>query len=501
MKPPSIWRANLERIYPFLILVFLQTLSFGIFTHRLGFYHDDWYNLEVWSRAENSWRLACASGHWTRPAEYVLGPALFAVGGLSPLPYHILILLLQTVESLLLFVFFERLTGWRPFALIAAALALMYPNRAITHVWFSGIPQILAQGLVLGSLLSHLHWIGSRQARHLLLSQALYLLSLLSYESCMFMPAMLAGGLLRPGGRPAACIRQTLRDIAPYLVTLALALSWQWLAVPRLFQAGNPKSHLLGFSALHALEVYWLGLQCVTTKVFQTSFADLPDAVRNASWTVIALWAAFTAGAVGVLEREVRATGLKCPQGGALGAALAGFVAAYAPYAVSRGYPPLDYGPLSRVNGCGAWIGGLVLATCIFHGLQRKRWLSTAALAVVIGAFTWNNWYTLSQWQRSWMVQKDILTKARQKVAHLPGPAMIMLTDYPLWIKSAFVFAAPWDFGSALSLSTGRRDISGATVASRKTEQELEGFRRNGRLYLYDYGHDTLTPDLRPQTP
>jgi hypothetical protein len=173
---------------------------------------------------------------------------------------------------------------------------------------------------------------------------------------------------------------------------------------------------------------------------------------------------------------------------------------------------------MSRTNGSGAWVGGLALACALeavrlctdSGGLRLWKWIRAVLLAAIIGAFTWTNWIVKSQYEHSWKLQEDILTRIESKIAKLPGPMTILLADYPAYSGVAIVFDAFWDFDAALRISTGRKDLSGDVFSGRWRFEKNDAVNQldavterrypYSRLFLYRYSSDVLEELNGPPT-
>ena len=487
-----------------LILLFVEGLSYGIFAGGLGFYHDDWFLLELASQGGGFWgavrTFARTATFWTRPIEMLQLPAFYALGGLHPLVYQLLLLGLETLEGLLFFVLLKKLTKNAELALLAAALALMCPNRAVTHVWFANSGQTVALVLALAGLILALDWIETRRLGRLGGAMACYLASVLTYESAAFMPLMLAGGLLvravHSGRTVRAAALETARDLSPFAAALALALGWQRVGVKVLFGGSNPKA--MGLSAAHVLKAFGAGFECVANRILDICSKSARPAFAEMSWTSILLWALFASAASFLLRPRKTAEGAVLKT--ALAAALGGFLGAYAPYAASAAYMPQIYGMMSRTNGSGALVAGLLFATGIY-ALKDSR-AKAALLAAVVGAFTWTNWHIEGQWARAWSVQKEILAQAAPQSAGLPQGATVILKA-PHFVGDAVVFDASWDFPPALRLAARRPDLNGLVLSRMMAFTEkglvekvgggLENLTPYGNLYLFDYASERLS--------
>ena len=498
----KVWRS------PYALLIFIQLFSFGIFLPYLGFYHDDWGLLEPFHQSGRFWgviRFCATCGSYAyRPVEIIQYPIFFAIGWFHPWVHQMMLLTLQTVETLLLFALLERLLESRGLALAAAAIAVIYPNREIYHIWFSNSPQTVAQMLAAASLLAHLRWIGKRTNTRLIAGQILYLLSILTYESCAFMPLLLAGGLLArrmaEGSTPKDAAARTVREFMPCAATLIIALSWQWFGVRIFTHSTNQKADLIAFSFRHLFKAYGAGFECITNRVIHACAMGLREAIlRLPPWLWI-FWVACTVAAVAWMDSlrdDPSPRSLKT----ALGAIIGGFLGSYAPYALSGSYMPTMYGVLSRTNGTGAWIGGLLLAAGAAALRGRSRRAQAILLSIVVGAFTWTNWAFTQQWAHSWVMQRDILRKVSAHVIGRPGPAVILLSGAPSRFGQAVVFNAHYDFDAALRLTTGRSDLSGNIASHMHFEPRGAVEYENGKpikiysyenLYLYRYDYDRL---------
>lgn len=481
-------------IYAFVALLLVELVSFGIFSSQIGFYHDDWSFLELASQGGDFWGIVKAfndTQHFpTRPVEIIQFPLFLVLGKFNPLIYQILQLSLETAQGFLFYLLLNRMTGSRQLALAAAALALMCPNRSATHFWFSNSPQAVSLVLVLASLLAQLNWLESRKRLWLVLAQAAYLLSVLSYESTAFFPLMLAGGLFFRA-------RSSILRLWPYAVSLVIVVLWQKIGVSFFLGISNPKS--IGMSAEHFLKAFGAGFECVSNRIFHICWKSAPEALRQFGFKHAFLGSAFTVFLAAKLSKDAQPLSSHSFRT-ALGIAAAGFVGAYAPYALSSDYMPQIYGVMSRTNAGGAFVAGLFFATGIFA--LRRPLARRALFTLVIGAFTWTNWASAAQWAGAWSLQKDILAQAGPLAAKLPAQATVLLTGAPSFVGHAIAFDASWDFAPALRLTTKRQDLSGNVVSSRMSFEKdgiydkADGRRKlysYGNLYLFDYAKGTMT--------
>lgn len=481
----------MSRIQILALIIFAELVSFGIFAPQMGFYHDDWSILELAQGGESFWtavKAYASSEHFfNRPLEILHFPIIITLGGLHPIRYQIMLLGLEILEAWLLFVLFKRLTNSQSLALSASLLALMCPNRAITHVWMVNSPQTVSLILVELSLLAHMDWLDSGRNWRLAASQLLYLASILNYEATAFLPLMLAGALAVDGRQ-----RQKLPLLWPYALSLALDAWWQWPQL-RALGVANPKT--LDWPGYHMLKALGAGFECVTNRIIHICASSFWPAFQELGVGLIIGCAAFSTAVItwGRWDEKPKKESLKP----ALGAILGGLFGAYMPYAVSSSYMPQIYGIMSRTNGSGAWVAGLAWACGLL--LCRSNFLRRFLVALVISAFTWTNWHSSVEYAGAWRLEQDILGKLSPQAKELPPDAMVLMAGAPRFVGHAVAFDASWDFPAALRLAARRKDIN-ADLIDAGTRFEKKGVALTGRnelmpygnLFLYDYPQNAL---------
>jgi hypothetical protein len=490
-----------KRAGPFLLLAALELAVFAPFAWRMGFYHDDWINLERLHDAGSLWGgiKYYAGLVLERPAESLQYPLLFALGGLHPLPYQLFYLAAEILEGWLIFVLLSRLTKSETLALLSSALILIFPTHAITHLWLSSSAMIVTVDLTLASLILHLRWVEKKKKSDLAWSQFLYLFGVLNYEIAAFLPLMLFGGLLARdlAEKRKSSLKILIVEFLPYAGSLALALAWQ-RAVVSLILHRNPRA--VGFSAAHAVRAYEAGFECATNRVVDVVHRMTPvaweglgsSAVLGALLlSVAAFWVWSSRTDAGRTARAARWS--------ALGAAVGAFLGAVAPFAASADYMPMVFGVMSRTNGVIALSGGIFWACGLDFLASRSRTAAGVVLAVIVGGMALGDWGNSLQWARAWTLQQDIVGQLVPRTKDLPSPAMILLSDAPDTIEpgGALAFGAHWDIGPALRLSTGRKDIAADVVwpQTRFAKDGVElrpGIRYDYPVYLYSYANGSL---------
>jgi len=464
-----------KALIPLLLLAAAELVSFGPFIAHRGFCADDWIFLYNGARAGGlaaAARALAAGGFWARPAEIVEYPLLYAAGLSHPALDQAALLLLKIAEGSLLFLLLERLLEWRSLALAAALLALTYPDRSASHLWYANAPQGLCLVLTLASLLLHESWIRTRRAGALAGSLACYLLGLLSYESAALAPLILGAGLAvrrRLSGRSGReALASSARDLLPYAGALAAGLLWMWGGASLLTGAGNPKPLRLSLSAVAG--VFATAALAVTRDSVLLIAKSAPLAVQYLPRPLLAAGAAAFALAA-LLAREKPEPAPPARRRSLLAAAAAGaaaLVAGYAPYGFSlHPYAPDVLGLMNRVNAVGAWGCGILLATGMAAILPGRPLARRAVLAFLLAAFAWTNAIACLQWALAWQAERRVLAQVAPAARALPSGAMVVLSGAPARFGGAPVFTESWDFDDALKLATGRDDLSGRVAGPR----------------------------------
>jgi hypothetical protein len=479
-----------------ILLLALTFIALRLLLPPTGLYLDDWAMLEQFGggRPLGEALRAAAQQFAGRPVEIALVPLFFRVAE-STAGRLALLLALQWAEVGLVFLFLRRATG-QPATSAAAALAVaLFPSRPIIHVWVSSAPQLAAHGLAFASLLAHLRWRRLREGRALAVSQACYLLSVLTYESAAFAPLLLLAVDLHALG--VRRWKEAVRPLAPYALSLACAAAWQRLGASWI---GQPNARALGFDAFHALKTFGLGLGATTAAVpalaaralLPAAFSDL-GAWRCAGLVLFAAAAGARADR-GLADEEDR------PRLVWAWLAAAALVAAYLPFALSADYLPSLLGVLSRTNAAGAWafgMGAAALAAAWPRPWRRARPWALAAAVLGCGA---RQWTSGMEYARASREQERILEGAARALAKAPDARTVLLSA-PSHVGSAVVFEETYDFAAALRLRTGRA-LDANVVSSRMRFLRDRVVERRGEavaanhpyagLYLYDAGAGAL---------
>ena len=235
--------------------VVVTAVAAGLPSLRLPLISDDWSNL-----------AAVSDGvPWRTPFGYVrpLYLALFRLGrllwGLSAWPYHAMSLVLFAACALLVFTLVRRLTGDRILSTAAAVVFALQPFSIEVTAWPSAQADLLACMFALASLIAWDIWRTSRRAGALAAVFAFFVLGLLSKESAIVVPPLIAlveWRLARttPRARGAVAAIAVLAAVAAVHILFLRPhlLGKDGIALPQ-WSAGNARGAAIGYVAATVL--------------------------------------------------------------------------------------------------------------------------------------------------------------------------------------------------------------------------------------------------------
>ncbi|MEK7859620.1 MAG: hypothetical protein AAB320_10830 [Elusimicrobiota bacterium] len=515
---------------PIVVIIALEVISFGIFSSRLGFYHDDWVLLEDLGKHPGLWNTVLAvarSNYGARPASIPIFALLHHLAGEKPLLYHLALPAFDAAGGVLFYIFLKKVLKNEAFALLAACLALIYPVHAATHHWVTNIAQPAAQALILLSMVLHWGWLETGKRAGLAASMTAYLAGALCYEAGVLLPLMSGAAVLanaRVAGRTLrASAREALGSLAPFGVVLLIVLFWAKKGMQLVMGYENPKT--LALSVPLMLKVMGDGLDCLTLGMLRVCADASAWSLKESTPAGLILWAVFTIAVARFLMAAepavapTRKTALKHREAAAHGSLVVilwmgvlGFLAAYVPYALG-GYGVKILGLAGRVNGGAGLSAGLLLAAAILEvsrrisapmGLKGSGSVQGALLAMTVGVFTATNWTMARHWGDAWKAQMEGVERISRRTAELPGSATLLV----LWNQPSFYGAdmffldEPWGFDSALKLKTGRKGMTINLQTPWMTGERAGVIERFGstvrRSYSYEdlYQYDMATDKL-----
>ena len=220
-----------------LAAIVLATIAIYLPSLRNGWVWDDWEEfvhnqlIHSWSFVWNSFRYdswwflnphRVPQSAYYRPLENTWFAANALIFGTHPALWHLAKIVLHAVAVILCFRVAQLLTGEVVTGLLTAAIFGVMPAHVGGVVWASAIPQPLSTTFELGALCCFINrkpgW-----SRGLLLAVILYACAMLTHESAILFPLIVAAYvLIFEGGDPGARIVSALRACAPF-VAVAIA--------------------------------------------------------------------------------------------------------------------------------------------------------------------------------------------------------------------------------------------------------------------------------------
>ena len=147
--------------------------------------------------------------HYYRPLQDVWLGLNYQVFGLNPIGPHALMVMLHLGAVVLAYQIAARLTADRVAGLLAALMFGLLPVHAEAVIWATAIPESLAGTLQLGAFYFYLRYREGRRGSSLAWSLALFGGAILSHESAIAFPVLVAahGFIFRPIDETASAVR------------------------------------------------------------------------------------------------------------------------------------------------------------------------------------------------------------------------------------------------------------------------------------------------------
>ena len=147
--------------------------------------------------------------HYYRPLQDVWLGLNYQVFGLNPIGPHALMVMLHLGAVVLAYQIAAKLTADRVAGLLAALLFGLLPVHAEAVIWATAIPESLAGTLQLGAFYFYLRYREGRRGSSLAWSLALFGGAILSHESAIAFPVLVAahGLIFRPIDETASAVR------------------------------------------------------------------------------------------------------------------------------------------------------------------------------------------------------------------------------------------------------------------------------------------------------
>jgi tetratricopeptide (TPR) repeat protein len=197
---PPLW----PRLWPYLLLI---VLAFGVYANALdnGFVSDDdfqllgnplvtdWHQLSqifqhhIWAFAGQE------TTNYYRPIQMVLYMAMYYAFGFDAVAFHLGMVLIHVLDTLLVFHLGKRLLKSRDAALVAGIIFAVHPIHNEPVVWIAVLPDVLLTMVVLVTLVLFIRWDAAPRRGQIAAVAGLFFLALLTKEPGAMLVPLLAG--------------------------------------------------------------------------------------------------------------------------------------------------------------------------------------------------------------------------------------------------------------------------------------------------------------------
>lgn len=429
-------------------LALVAALVYGDHVVRGGFLWDDWENAGTTRFGGESGFLGPFDLRQAayRPVLQLLLPLPHLVFGAHPAAHLALALVVASAASAAFYALLRAVGAAPPFAIAAAALALLFPWSSSTRLWATASINLVAVILLLGAAALSLRALGRADCRKrgVALTAAMCAAAILTYEAVAGLLLLLP--LLY---RLRAPWREALRRWRPEAFAGGAAAAWVALATTKPENGG-------GTALEHGLTIVKQGVALAGHAI--VPLPGVPAAVG------LLLGAAVTAAALRVHPRAARTP--------AIGAALSLLALAlgWAPFVPGEAkYVPAAPGIYDRVNiVVGFALAALVcsLAALAATLMPKRGQLALAAPLVALIAAGWavevrGHVDAYAQAAAAQRVDLQAVDAAQPP----PGTVVILLHERTWATEGVPIFGQPWDLGPALRLRYGDASLSGFPIA------------------------------------
>lgn len=507
-------RVCLARDYLFLItVVFLSTV---LYTHRLGFYYDDWSLLGHLRTSEDQSFLGLLRTILTffpnvvdRPIQAIHLALMFRWFGEAPLFYHVTNGVVFTSGIVMFSVALQTL-GLPRIAVVAVPLTYgLLPNYGTNRFWVAACSANLAMLAYFAALYSQTKalkrvrpwfWQGA--------AFAMTAIMVLTYEH--FLPLLVLNPLIAwyVGRRTRAieAIRFPWGVAVAHGALIVTLLAFKVLTTKRLEVEPNLMQHLY--------TTYWM-----FSELAKTNFVEYGFGMPSAAWRiqrayplpmVLALGAATGVLMLAYIYHLCQRDDIRWMTiGNMLRLTMLGVLVFLAGYAVflfnyELSITATGVGNRTAIAGSVGVAIILVAAAGALSALWRQRAARNLSFAawiagLSVAGFVLNN--TLAEfWDEAYRKQGTIMAGLREQYPTMPPDATVILDGFCPYAGPATVFTIDWDVTGALMVLYNRRDIKGDVVLPYTTVGtevlHINNDYPYSRLYLYNHAH-RISVELR----
>jgi len=469
----------LDLLFPFICLLLVEIITFGINAKHVGIYQDEWITLSQLHFIPHSLDKLIVECFWNpriliRPLEALhFGPLFYFVGE-NPLWYHIVCYAWEFLGAWFLFLAVCRFIGDRSIALTAAVLFLLYPTHDVTHYEIVASSLTVSMSLFTASLWLYLKGIDENRYGYIVWSGFAYFLSIYNYELCL--PFVLLYPLLYVLKQKTFPLSSnTLKTFVVFQIpTVLVALS---MVIYRrfLFNIDLGYRYAMVYDLSNFLNVIWAGIT-VNLSLHSLKFCTymLIDALKEglSAFSLACLFIAACSTFVSLVKFPPLAR-----KGQIFSLILFGtaaLVLSYTIYGFSPEHKPVIDAWLNRVNEGGS-LGACLIVTG-FLALLRDYLLPAKAkqtiFAIVVSALTATliviDWQFAKPWVVSWNAQKELIgfLKTRASEIH-SGDSIIIGGIIRYTSKWVPVVDGVWDFRGLARTTLNNKKINATVVTER----------------------------------
>ncbi|RJP18685.1 MAG: hypothetical protein C4520_13910 [Candidatus Abyssobacteria bacterium SURF_5] len=448
----EVSRATQFKTTASILLIIL--LSFLIFWNKIGsgqFLGDDFIFLEkagsftvsaknlasfgIFHIYHNT--LLLASGF--RPVPLVLWLALYKLFALESAYYHLSILFLHSAASVLLYLLLRKLFE-ENVAMITACIFAVFTGHLEAVQWISGFFDVACAFFLLSSLLLFLRFLSSKKSSFYLLSLFSGVLAILSKETAIILPLLLAAVLLwtRPSKDGDLPLKPTVKLVLPFVALFAGYLVARRIFLWDYHTAGNG---LLSFLDPRRLLNVWTLLENMTLPHQRTPFIERILPVVVIAFGILSFLAYKN-------RRESRNTMLF---------AAAWFFLTAVPTLgfLDRHLYWQRFNYLPSIGFC------LLIAEMVAGRPGRSKMLRCVLPGLMIGLYSLN---TIHQsgvfWKPAWATARDVQASFREDVDPvLEEPARVYFKNVPELVTGIDVFFTGLPQACAMASRSGKNEF------------------------------------------
>ena len=516
-------------------LALVSTVPALFYLSSLGFYLDDYYELELMSTSDDQslWGLfsALLSGDpksHLRPVEYFGLAVLYRLFGTDPLPYHIFLALLVPLCAVVLYLVLRRLRQPRFLALGVPIVFATAPHYSSDRFWVVAYSPTVSLTLYLISLYCGLRAFetsGRRLVAWTVGAVAAMLASIFMYEIAL--PLFVVTALYFAYRARRVARRDESVAAISYVSALALTIATKvvlalWVGTETSYSIGGYEgglAHHTAYVVSGAMKVnfgtYGIGLPYVLWWIVEHRFSW---AVLAASALVGILTYVYLTRGARSLELAPLRPGLRWPVWRELVAAGVLLVAlGYAQFVVTGEIYFTSAGIDNRVNivaalGVAVLVVGLLLRATAFARPQWRRGAFSVVVAALAAAGVFVTNTIAGYWGSAYSRQEHVMERLQAALPADPSNTTVLLDRICPEIGPGIIFLGHYDLAGALRTSyrdtTIRAGVMTDDIDARPSALEIgttwlgareaQRYPYRRRLVVYDWRRGSITrvPDM-----